>query len=706
MPLTKATQNVVEGIVSTGSTGVSAGSFQVGQQYKITSLGTTTQSQWNTIAGTTGQTYVVGSLFTAATAGASSGNGAAAVARTLANRFADVVNVKDFGAVGDGVANDTAAFNSAVSFAGSNRNILVPAGTYNLNGNSLTFSNKFILIGNASITNGSINGGIIERQSDSDGSIVSALNWSTIPAGWQQKAVLKVGGQYASPAFSIGSGNPNQSNEGMLFYADGHSDFFAMQPERQSECSEINIYNSGINGSAASVIGTNQLAINTAKSYIPFNSSMVGKFLMWNGGRWKVVAFNSATNISVNDQNDNPVTFASAVEDTYIYAFAVFKGKCDVNGTSVTRVSGNIFPGYGVLTYSTLEINGTVCTHTGPITDNSITLSASLGTLTNVDWIWYCFIEGETTAIRLNHANQVGEQLCITTIGAAADDGSPNYFIKSVNSAGGKYRNIVLNNNNSDGIVVAPNGASDCFVGVGKNRRNPSCQLDVNGEIRSNYLNIYSTQITNYSEDVDTAEVAINYTGYNKGSTRFRNTSIYDGKGNLVGRFGGTNRNFSVNAVPISSFAITSGGSIAPDVDGIHNCGGASNRWNVVYAATGTINTSDQNEKQQIRELSNSEKSVAIRLKSLIRAFKFNDAVEKKGDNARIHFGIIAQDVEDAFNQEGLDASKYGLFCYDEWNEIQEEKDEKGNIMQEYRAAGSRRGVRYEELLAFIISAI
>jgi len=155
MPLTKATQNVVEGIVSTGSTGVSAGSFIVGQQYKITSLGTTTQSQWNTIAGTTGQTYVVGSLFTAATIGTGSGNGAAAVARTLANRFADVVNVKDFGAVGDGVADDTAAIQAAVA-ASDGRSIYIPYGTYKIT-NTINFSGKHIFSDSAARLDSSTN---------------------------------------------------------------------------------------------------------------------------------------------------------------------------------------------------------------------------------------------------------------------------------------------------------------------------------------------------------------------------------------------------------------------------------------------------------------------------------------------------------------------------------------------------------------------
>lgn len=144
-----------------------------------------------------------------------------------------------------------------------------------------------------------------------------------------------------------------------------------------------------------------------------------------------------------------------------------------------------------------------------------------------------------------------------------------------------------------------------------------------------------------------------------------------------------------------------------PVVDNTQALGGVSNRWSQLYAGTATINTSDAREKQQIRTLNEQEKAVAIRLKGLVRAFKFNDAVAEKGSSARIHFGVIAQDVEAAFTAEGLNAENYALLCYDEW--VAEDAvidQETGDVISEAKPAGNRYGVRYEELLAFVISAM
>ena len=136
-------------------------------------------------------------------------------------------------------------------------------------------------------------------------------------------------------------------------------------------------------------------------------------------------------------------------------------------------------------------------------------------------------------------------------------------------------------------------------------------------------------------------------------------------------------------------FNRTAGIGVEPGTDNTDTLGSAALRWSTVYAATGTINTSDASLKQQVRILSNAEKTVAKQLKSLIKAFKFNDSVAAKGDQARIHVGVIAQEVQAAFAAEGLDANQYAMFCSDQLDD--------GSI---------RLGVRYEQLLAFVIAAI
>ena len=115
-------------------------------------------------------------------------------------------------------------------------------------------------------------------------------------------------------------------------------------------------------------------------------------------------------------------------------------------------------------------------------------------------------------------------------------------------------------------------------------------------------------------------------------------------------------------------------------------------RWDDVFATNGTIQTSDQDEKQDFEALSDAEKRVAVAAKGLLKKFRWKSAVTEKGDNARVHFGIVAQELEAAFTAEGLDAGRYGMFISNTWTEDGIEK--------------TRRGVRYHELLAFIIASI
>lgn len=146
-----------------------------------------------------------------------------------------------------------------------------------------------------------------------------------------------------------------------------------------------------------------------------------------------------------------------------------------------------------------------------------------------------------------------------------------------------------------------------------------------------------------------------------------------------------------------NKLVFTSGGDTAitgtfkNSADNVSNLGTAALRWATVYAGTGAINTSDKTEKQDIQELTAAEALVAQDIKALMRRFRFKDAVSEKGDMARLHFGVMAQDVAAAFAARGLDANRYALFCSDTWEENGETR--------------TRLGIRYDEMLCFVIAA-
>jgi len=195
----------------------------------------------------------------------------------------------------------------------------------------------------------------------------------------------------------------------------------------------------------------------------------------------------------------------------------------------------------------------------------------------------------------------------------------------------------------------------------------------------------------------------------------------------------------SAGSANLAGIGFSAGGAVSVQprkngtwADNAVDLGSGGYRWDDVYATNATIQTSDQNEKQDIEELSEAEKRVATAAKGLIRKFRWIDAVAEKGDDARIHVGVIAQDLQAAFEAEGLDAGRYAMFISSTlWEAdevipaVAEELDEDGSVITEaqpertvkriYETAEeapagaverTRLGVRYPELLAFIIGAL
>ena len=98
------------------------------------------------VSGTITGTYTIGgtptgSLISVLATGTSS-------ARTLAARFAEITNVKDLGALGDGSTDDTAAFTAAIAIGGA---IFIPAGTYIIDFTTVTTNCVFFGEGAGSI---------------------------------------------------------------------------------------------------------------------------------------------------------------------------------------------------------------------------------------------------------------------------------------------------------------------------------------------------------------------------------------------------------------------------------------------------------------------------------------------------------------------------------------------------------------------------
>lgn len=601
--------------------------------------------------------------------------------RLVKDRFADVLNVKDFGAKGDGSTNDTSAIQAALNRASSTKTpLFMPSGTYMIR-NTLYINSNTTIIGVKNQTEiklqaGYLNHHIMMHENTTDTettdnvyieNIIFNGNADTSLEGYGKAGFLLYGCKNVT---IIGCVFKNNTFYGLALQA--HSRATLWHGEQKNviirDCEFYNNGHSGLEDTGDSIdikyvenciidgcyiddsadTGIDVRGIDISIKNCVVKNSSTGIHTHWGeydalinvsgcsvyGGNYGIVlqeipnTENKVGNISITNCSTEGAKNGIMLD--------TFTGLCNFN------VSGCLCDDidYGI------RIN---------CSDNSITSAKSL-IVTN------CIVKDTTKGIASNLP-------AIITNNEVTNCG---YNIEVSDS-------IITNCKLHGATTYAINGTGN----------NVSlCSFDNNVSVISSSSNNIGLGCSFNNNTTSPAGITVDYGSGGSGAVLVpcgpeENIVLrLSGKGNQGVRT-------YADSVEVVRFAKN---IVYPATTNVVTLGNSSHLYKEIFCANATINTSDERQKQEIKDID--ERVLTAWGKVKFKQFLFNNAVKLKGkENARIHIGLIAQQVKEAFESEGLDAFKYGLLCYDEWDDEYEDN-------QLITKAGNAYGIRYGEALA------
>lgn len=336
-------------------------------------------------------------------------------------------------------------------------------------------------------------------------------------------------------------------------------------------------------------------------------------------------------------------------------------GSSSISGWCFT--AGNAFgvTKTGALYASNVKVSGDITATSGTIGKlviNGNYLQADSGTSGNVyrmyiqkptDSSTWCFSTqyGSTTKTAKFYATAGGEVYCTKLITPGSIKADADVECKNI-----ECKNMVLGRGSSTATYVT----ADAYG---------SASFLINSSIR---------HVIGASED----------TFYNK--AHFSGTSypqIYGNGTYLIFGYGNS-----------QSIQLDNSKRFMPTADNSYTLGYSGYRWKQIYAAAGSISTSDRNAKKDIVELDNRTYDFVMGLKPSRYRFIENDS-------NRIHYGLIAQDVEELLGNLGIAASDFAGFVKSQKVQVDESTRKETIIPNQYDY-----GLRYEEFIAPIIKVL
>ena len=660
------------------------------------------------------------------------------VPRLLKDRFVDVVNVKDFGAKGDGVTDDTEAI--ARAFANiESKTLFFPAGVYLISslspkanftmdkGAVLKFSGEnkaetFIVISQDNLSIGCVNVDFDNKE---------IVHGFSIDGNNNNIDEIHVYNLSSEEVLTVGvhvTGNNNSINNLFIddFINKGYWNDSSPQGLTLNGSATGNTFDNIESHNARSTVVNNSTGNN--------NFGNVYSYDCHDNGFYAVAAGTSIVGTIYYDGTDNGVGFrhgANAIIGSVLISKAlnpaIFFGDCgnvsigfvsakncgtlfyineaDTGELKIGTVFAEIKDGYPIYLP---DSNGTVRAFSVQALNCKV-LFTDPSTLSN------------NIFIRLDACEEVN--IYSANIDIILDDGltSP-MFVYGVFPEEVKYPStlgtIQARFFKSDGVTLSDAGDILFFRNVGQEKVSiNSGYLHIDTGLLNFSTNSFSSRFLPYSVGIPTTgywrrgQVLLDTSGNPNIAGYVCVTTGSPGDWRIIPTFQSSE---TMNNLAVRSLQPTE--LFYPKTDNTVSVGTSVNRFSLVYAATGTINTSDERYKTLVTTPSDDLLKAWGDVE--FKVFKFKDSVTEKGtESARYHIGVVAQDVQKAFSERGIDATKYGLFCYDEWQDkfetvevidSPERIDEKGNLIpavthteqKKVISAGDRYGIRYEEALA------
>ena len=285
---------------------------------------------------------------------------------------------------------------------------------------------------------------------------------------------LQANANVQSPSLQTNlAGWPGQP--GSYWQSQYHANWNVVQSQIPYNPTEWQVYTNAANGIVQSQSGTNQLVL---QSGTPFSTSWVGLAYLWFSGiQYLVASVSDGQHLTVKTTAGGAVSFPSTMNGTYYFVTTSTTSTVNVNGTAVTWVSGQPFIGL----FQQVFINGTsvTATYNSP---TSLTLSASLGTLTNATLNQYNNINSELSVLRLQGLNGANEENFGIT---ERPDGT---YLQSLYAGQGQYRPIYMTTGETPAgtitpmVSLFPNATlgSPGFVALGGNGTNMAMSVNQN----------------------------------------------------------------------------------------------------------------------------------------------------------------------------------------------------------------------------------